>query len=653
MNKHDEMRRLIALLNEASRAYYSEDRELMPDREYDRLSAALEALEAETGIVLSGSPTSRVGYEAVDSLNKVPHAAPMLSLDKTKEPAKLALFLNGREGLLSWKLDGLTVVLRYENGALVQAVTRGNGVVGEDVTHNARVFTNIPLTTPFKDSFTVRGEAVISFADFQKINERIPDTAARYKNPRNLTSGTVRQLNSEAAAERSVQFYAIWLVSGVGFATRSEQLAWLGGQGFTVVEHKLVNPSTVEAAIEEFKRNVTEQPVASDGLVLVLNDIAYGESLGATSKFPRYAIAFKWADETAETILRAVEWNTSRTGLINPVAVFDTAELEGTAVTRASLHNVSILRGLKLGIGDTITVYKANMIIPQIADNLTRSGTVEIPARCPVCGSETELTAVNDVETLYCLNPNCNAQRVRALVHFVSRDAMNIEGLSEQTLEKFTERGWVNDFTDLFTLERYGDEIIKTEGFGKKSFDNLIAAVKRAAGNAALPSFINALGIRHVGLANAKLLAAHAGYDIERIIEAARADDWEARLSEIKGFGEAISRSLRVYFSNDENTALVRKALTFVNIEKPAAVTGQAKPLAGLTFVITGDVYKFENRKALQAFIEERGGKATGSVTGKTSYLINNDSSSTSGKNKKAAELNVPVITEEEFMKLI
>jgi DNA ligase (NAD+) len=653
MTKLDEMRRLIAVLNEASRAYYSEDREIMPDIEYDRLTAELEALETETGVVLSGSPNDRVGYEAVDSLNKVPHESPMLSLDKTKEPAKLAAFLNGREGLLSWKLDGLTVVLRYENGALAQAVTRGNGEIGEDVTHNARVFTNIPLTTPFKGSFTVRGEAVISFEDFEKINERIPDTAARYKNPRNLTSGTVRQLNSEAVAERSVRFYAIWLVSGAEFATRSEQLSWLAGQGFTVVAHKLVNPSTVEEAVEEFKRRVAEQPVASDGLVLVLNDIAYGESLGATSKFPRYAIAFKWTDETAETILRAIEWNTSRTGLINPVAVFDTAELEGTAVTRASLHNVSILRGLELGIGDTVTVYKANMIIPQIADNLTRSNTVEIPAHCPVCGSETELNAVNDVETLYCLNPNCKAQRVRALVHFVSRDAMNIEGLSEQTIEKFIERGWVNDFTDLFKLERYGDEIMQTEGFGKKSFDNLISAVKRASENAALPNFINALGIRHVGLANAKLLAAHTGYDIERIIETARADDWEEQLSEIKGFGEAISRSLHVYFYNDDNTALVRKALSFITIEKPVTTPGQAKPLEGLTFVITGDVNRFENRKALQLFIEERGGKATGSVTGKTSYLINNDNTSTSGKNKKAAELNIPVITEEEFLRLV
>jgi DNA ligase (NAD+) len=643
--KHIErMNRLISRLNDASRAYYQEDREIMSNQEYDALYDELAALEAETGIVLSGSPTRKVGYEAVEGLSKVPHDKPLLSLDKTKESAKLVSFLGEQEGLLSWKLDGLAIVLKYDNGKLAQAITRGNGQIGENVTHTAKVFANLPSAVTYTGAFSIRGEAIITNEDFKRINEADPQN--QYKNPRNLCSGTVRQLNSEVAAKRGVRFFAFELLSGgLEFNQKSEQLGWLTQLGFTVVEHTQVTAATVEVMVEDYKKRVADQPFASDGLVLMYNDIAYSQSLGATSKFPRDAIAFKWADEIRETTLLHIEWNTSRTGLINPVAVFEPVDIEGTSVNRASLHNVSVLRGLALGEGDCISVYKANMIIPQVAENLTRSNTAVLPSRCPVCGGETEVMAVREGEALYCLNPNCRAQLVSGLAHFCSRDAMNIEGLSEQTLEKFVTNHLVRDYTDLFTLFRHEETILQMEGFGRKSYDNLIASVERAK-DAALPNFIYALGIKYVGLANAKLLCAYYKHDTERITNLNPEE-----LHEIKGFGEAISRSLHVYFTDEKNKALVRKALGFLRIAVPAEEPETApKPLNDLTFVITGDVRRFENRKALQNFIEGHGGRATGSVTAKTSYLINNDVTSVSGKNKKAAELGVPVFSEDGFM---
>ncbi|MDR1663376.1 MAG: NAD-dependent DNA ligase LigA [Clostridiales bacterium] len=660
----ERMKSLIKTLDDASRAYYQENREVISNYEYDALYDELEKLERETGVKLSNSPTGKVGYEVVGSLVKVPHETPMLSLDKTKEAARLVAFLGEQPGVLSWKLDGLTVVLKYSGGQLTQAVTRGNGVIGEDVTHTARVFSNLPLTVPFKGAFTVRGEAVIGNKDFERINESISEAADKYKNPRNLCSGTVRQLNSEVAASRHVRFYAFGLVGAINIAdgndSKSARFRWLSAQGFDVVEHVSAVASNVTEKAEDFHRRAASQDVASDGLVLTYDDAAYGESLGATAKFPRDSIAFKWEDEIRETVFERVEWNTSRTGLINPVAVFEPVELEGTSVSRASLHNVSVMRALELGRGDTVTVYKANMIIPQLADNLTRSNTETVPSRCPVCESETEVTALREGEALYCLNPHCKAQLISGLVHFTGRDAMNIEGLSEQTLEKFAERGMVADYTDIFLLENFKDEIIKMEGFGEKSCAKLIAAIEKAK-DAPLPNFIYALGIRHVGLSNAKLLSKHFGYDMEKIIaacgdtagkdrEPSPSEGSENELLEIKGFGEAIAHSLRVYFSNEANMKLLRKAVGFLRIQQPQAEPAGNRALDGLTFVITGETEKFENRKALQNFIEARGGRATGSVTAKTSFLINNDAGSASSKNKKAAELGVPVLTEEMFL---
>ena len=643
----ERMKELVNLLNSASKAYYQQDKEIMSDKDYDALYDELVALEAETGIVLSDSPTQKVGYTVLSNLTKVEHPSPMLSLDKTKEVPRLAEFLGDNVGLLSYKMDGLTVVLTYENGSLKQALTRGNGVIGEDITHNARTFKNIPLSLDFKGELVLRGEAVISFKDFEEINSRLAPED-EYKNPRNLCSGTVRQLNSEICAQRSVCFIAFSLVSaeGMNFANKSEGMDWLDKRGFDTVKRKFVNKDTVAAAVREFEEFIPQNPFATDGLVLTYDNIAYSVSLGSTAKFPRDSIAFKWADETAETTLREIEWSASRTGLINPIAVFDPVELEGTTVERASLHNVSIVKNLMLGIGDTITVYKANMIIPQVAENLTKSGNAPIPDTCPVCGGKTALVSLRDGEALRCPNPNCKAKLVHGLAHFVSRDAMNIEGLSESTLEKFIALGLLNDFTDIYSLHKHRDIIVNTEGFGEKSYENLVSAIEKSK-KAGLPNFIYALGIDNVGLGNAKLLCKKYNYDLDRIIAA----DAEELLM-VDGFGDVIAASLEKYFKDEKNLELVSKMRTILEFDIPKT-DNTALLLDGKIFVITGDVHHFKNRKELQAKIEALGGKATGSVSAKTSYLINNDVTSNSSKNKKAKELGIPIISEEDFLALI
>ena len=558
----ERMKELVSLLNSASKAYYQQDKEIMSDKDYDALYDELVALEAETGIVLSDSPTQKVGYTVLSNLTKVEHPSPMLSLDKTKEVSRLAEFLGDNVGLLSYKMDGLTVVLTYENGSLKQALTRGNGVIGEDITHNARTFKNIPLSLDFKGELVLRGEAVISFKDFEEINSRLAPED-EYKNPRNLCSGTVRQLNSEICAQRSVCFIAFSLVSadGMNFANKSEGMDWLDKRGFDTVKRKFVNKDTVAAVVREFEEFIPQNPFATDGLVLTYDNIAYSVSLGSTAKFPRDSIAFKWADETAETTLREIEWSASRTGLINPIAVFDPVELEGTTVERASLHNVSIVKNLMLGIGDTITVYKANMIIPQVAENLTKSGNAPIPDTCPVCGGKTALVSLRDGEALRCPNPNCKAKLVHGLAHFVSRDAMNIEGLSESTLEKFIALGLLNDFTDIYSLHKHRDIIVNTEGFGEKSYENLVSAIEKSK-KAGLPNFIYALGIDNVGLGNAKLLCKKYNYDLDRIIAA----DAEELLM-VDGFGDVIAASLEKYFKDEKNLELVSKMRTILEFD--------------------------------------------------------------------------------------
>ena len=643
----DRIKFLVEQLNAAAKAYYQEDREILSNQEYDALYDELVALEEKTGTILANSPTQKVGYTVLSNLVKVKHETPILSLDKTKETAKLASFLGDREGILSWKLDGLTIVLKYNNGTLEQAITRGNGEIGEDVTHNAKVFSNLPVSIPFKGELVLRGEGVIPYSEFYRINEALGEDE-QYKNPRNLCSGTVRQLNSEIAAKRNVKFFAFTLVSAAGMEisdSKAKNMDWLASLGFDVVEHVMVTAETVAAEVEHFRSRIEDNDIASDGLVMTFDSIEYSTSLGRTAKFPKDSIAFKWADEMAETTLREIEWNTSRTGLMNPVAIFDPVELEGSTVSRASVHNVSILKELKLSIGDRIKVYKANMIIPQIAENLTGEvSTAEIPEKCFVCGGETEVRKLRDGEALYCTNPNCSAQRIQALSHFVSRDAMNMEGLSEETLKKFLEKGFVENYPDLFRLEEHKDEITTMEGFGEKSYQNLIASIEKAK-DVELPNFIYALGINHVGLRNAKLLCSNFGFDLEKIKAAT-----EEELVQVEGFGEIIAHSIAQYFRQEEHLNLLADALGYLHIKaEEQAETGDS-PLTGLTFVVTGDLEHFANRKELQALIEKGGGKVTGSVTKKTNFLINNDIHSASSKNKKAAELGIPILSEQDFI---
>ena len=648
-DRMERMRELVELLNRARRAYEQEDTEVMSNYEYDQLYDELLGLEKELNTTLASSPTVNVGYEVLSELPKERHESPMLSLDKTKEVSRLKEFLGDQKAVISWKLDGLTIVLTYRNGTLAKAVTRGNGEVGEVVTNNARVFQNLPLHIPYQGELVLRGEAVISYKDFEKINEEIGDADAKYKNPRNLCSGSVRQLNNEITAKRRVRFYAFTLVSadGVDFRnSRQYQMQWLEEQGFDVVENHLVTAATIDEEVEWFARHIETNELPSDGLVLVYDDIAYGQSLGATAKFPRDSFAFKWADEIRETTLKEIEWSPSRTGLINPVAVFEPVELEGTTVSRASVHNISIMEELELGVGDRITVYKANMIIPQIAENLTRSGVKDIPETCPVCGGATRIAMENETKTLYCTNPRCQAKHVKSFTLFVSRDAMNIEGLSEATLEKFIANGYVKDLTDLFHLDRYAEEIKNMDGFGEKSYENLQNSVDNAR-TTTLPRLVYSLGIPNIGIANAKVICRALGNDPERVMNATAEE-----LDEIPGVGDVIAKAYVDYFADEEHRDVFRRLLEEVHIPKEEE-TADSQKFAGVNFVITGSVEHFANRAEVKEEIEKRGGKVTGSVTSKTNYLINNDVNSTSSKNRKARELGIPIISEEEFLKML
>ena len=650
-DKTKRIRELIGTLRAAGRAYYQESREIMSNFEYDKLYDELVSLEKETGIVFANSPTQNVGYEVVSALPKERHEKPMLSLNKTKSVEELADWLGGQTGLLSWKMDGLTIVLTYQNGTLVKAVTRGNGEIGEVITANAKAFVNVPLNISYQGELILRGEAIIRYSDFEKINEQIEDVDAKYKNPRNLCSGSVRQLNSEITAQRQVHFYAFSLVKadGIDFKnSRKEQFEWLKTQGFEVVEYHEVTKETLPETVKMYSEAIAENDTPSDGLVLLYDDIAYGQSLGRTAKFPRDSIAFKWADEIQETTLLYIEWSASRTGLINPVAVFEPVELEGTTVSRASVHNISIMEALELGAGDRITVYKANMIIPQIADNLTRSGVRDIPEACPVCGGQTEVRQLNDVKSLYCTNPDCQAKKIKSFTLFTSRDALNIAGLSEATLEKFIGVGMIHEYADIFHLDRHQEEIVEMDGFGQKSYDNLIAAAEKAS-HTTLPRMVYGLGVAGIGLANAKMICRHFKNDFEAMRHATVEE-----LVEIDGIGEVLAQAWTEFFSDGKNNAIVDHLLAELTFEAEdeESSEGADEAFAGMNFVITGSLEHFKNRKELQELIERRGGKVTGSVTSKTNYLINNDVASSSSKNKKARELGVPILSEEEFLKL-
>ena len=647
-SKNERMKELVSLLNKASRAYYQEAQEIMSNYEYDRLYDELKELEDELGITLSNSPTVNVGYEVVSELPKERHESPMLSLDKTKEVEELKNFVGDQKVLMSSKMDGLTVVLTYRDGKLYKAVTRGNGEVGEVITNNAKVFKNVPVQIAYQGELILRGEAVIGYKDFEKINQEIEDVDARYKNPRNLCSGSVRQLNNQITAKRNVMFYAFTLVQadGVDFQnSRACQMEWLKSQGFTTVEYYMVTRDTVEDEVAKFSSKISENDFPSDGLVLTYDDIAYGRSLGRTAKFPRDSFAFKWQDEIRETVLREIEWSPSRTGLINPVAIFDPVELEGTTVSRASVHNISIMEELELGIGDRIEVYKANMIIPQIAENLTRSGVKDIPCKCPVCQGETKIRQVGNAKALYCMNPECQAKHVKSFALFVSRDALNIEGLSEATLEKFISRGYIHTFADIFHLDQYKEKIQKMEGFGEKSYKKLTESIEKAR-TTTLPRVIYSLGIAGIGLANAKVICRELKYDVESLLKVS-----EEELNEIQGVGEVLAKAFVGYFADAKHVENFRRLLNELTIPEEAVTKQQI--FEGVNFVITGSVKHFANRGEVKELIESLGGKVTGSVTSKTNYLINNDVTSTSSKNKKANELGIPIISEETFLELV
>ena len=647
-SENERMKELVSLLNKASRAYYQEAQEIMSNYEYDRLYDELKELEDELGITLSNSPTVNVGYEVVSELPKERHESPMLSLDKTKEVEELKNFVGDQKVLMSWKMDGLTVVLTYRDGKLYKAVTRGNGEVGEVITNNAKVFKNVPVQIAYQGELILRGEAVIGYKDFEKINQEIEDVDARYKNPRNLCSGSVRQLNNQITAKRNVMFYAFTLVQadGVDFQnSRACQMEWLKSQGFTTVEYYMVTRDTVEDEVAKFSSKISENDFPSDGLVLTYDDIAYGRSLGRTAKFPRDSFAFKWQDEIRETVLREIEWSPSRTGLINPVAIFDPVELEGTTVSRASVHNISIMEELELGIGDRIEVYKANMIIPQIAENLTRSGVKDIPCKCPVCQGETKIRQVGNAKALYCMNPECQAKHVKSFALFVSRDALNIEGLSEATLEKFISRGYIHTFADIFHLDQYKEKIQKMEGFGEKSYKKLTESIEKAR-TTTLPRVIYSLGIAGIGLANAKVICRELKYDVESLLKVS-----EEELNEIQGVGEVLAKAFVGYFADAKHVENFRRLLNELTI--PEETVTKQQIFEGVNFVITGSVKHFANRGEVKELIESLGGKVTGSVTSKTNYLINNDVTSTSYKNKKANELGIPIISEETFLELV
>ena len=647
--KKKRMQELVELLNRARRAYEQEDTEIMSNYEYDRLYDELGGLERELGTTLASSPTVNVGYEVLSELPKERHEKPMLSLDKTKDVEQLKSFLGEQKAVISWKMDGLTIVLTYQNGRLQKAVTRGNGEVGEVITNNAKVFRNLPLQIPYQGELILRGEAVIGYKDFERINEQIEDVDARYKNPRNLCSGSVRQLNNAITARRNVKFFAFTLVKADGAEfenSRMQQLNWLEKQGFEVVEHHLTDRASIEEEVAWFSEQIVRNDFPSDGLVLVYDDIAYGQSLGTTAKFPRDSYAFKWADEIRETTLLEIEWSPSRTGLINPVAIFEPVELEGTTVSRASVHNISIMEDLELGIGDAIQVYKANMIIPQIAENLTRSGVKDIPQVCPVCGGATKIQMENETKTLYCTNPECQAKHLKSFALFVSRDAMNIEGLSEATLEKFIGEGFIRDFTDIYHLDRYAETIKTLEGFGEKSYAKLVSSVENSR-STTMPKVIYSLGIANIGLSNAKMICRAFDNDPKRMMQATVEE-----LVDIQGVGEVIARTFVDYFSDETHRDLFKRLLEEVKLQKEEGEES-AQIFENMNFVITGSVEHFANRREVKEIIESRGGKVTGSVTGKTNYLINNDVQSASSKNKKAKELNVPIISEAQFLEML
>lgn len=634
------MKELIDLLNKASMLYYQKSTPMMTDYEYDKLYDELVSLEKETNMVFSNSPTINVEPTVSTELEKTTHPHPMLSLSKTKNPDDLVSFIGNKEGLLSWKLDGLTIVLTYENGKLVSGVTRGNGIIGEVVTENVKKFKNIPLSINYTGRLVLRGEAIIKYSDFEKMN-----VDSEYKNPRNLCSGSVRQLDSSVTAERNVNCIIFALIEASSELSnyKDKNFEWLRSLGFETVEYVKVDKNNLKDEVLNYKEKIKTYDIPSDGLVLTFNDIEYGNNLGSTAKYPKHSIAFKWQDETAKTILREVDWMASRTGLINPVAVFDPVELEGTIVSRASLHNISILRELKIGLNDEIEVYKANMIIPQIANNITCSNNLVIPDKCPVCNHKTEIVTNNDITYLYCPNEFCFAKFMKRLSLFVSRNAMNIDGISEAILSRLINENMVKTYADLYNLSIYKDKIINFDGFGEKSYNNLIESIEKSR-KVKLANFIYSLGIPDIGLSRAKLICSKFNNDID-VVSNLSYD----KLSEIVGVGDVIAKEWIDTFKNpdfiSEYNKIKKEIILIDNVNNKTTLKDK-------TFVITGSVNNFKNRDELIEYIESLGGKVVKAISNNVDFLINNDITSTSSKNTKAKELGIKIISEDDLLKM-
>ena len=636
------IRSLIDILNKANEAYYYHDNEIMSNKEYDDLYDQLIQLENESGIIYSDSPTQNLGEHIYSSLPKVKHESPMLSLDKTKDRDALREWLGNKEGVLSWKLDGLTVVLTYENGKLEKAVTRGNGAIGEEITENAKFFKNVPLRIPFKGKLILRGEAVISYHDFETINV---EEQGRFKNPRNLASGSIRALDTNQVKKRKVQVIIFEVIQGSEANLVTDKFTWISHLGFKPVDYEVVNADNILEKIQDFENRITSNNIPSDGLVLTFNDTAYGRSLGTTGKFPKHSMAFKWQDEVEETVLRSVEWNTSRTGLINPVAVFDPVYLEGTEVSRATLNNVSYIKDLQLGIGDTIEVYKSNMIIPTILSNKTKSNNLIIPVVCPTCGMQARLIRSNNTEILQCMNLDCPARFLNKLIHFCSRDAMDIQGLSIKTLEFVIKQGWVNNFLDLYNLQNYERKWAMMRGFSTVSVRKYLAAIENSKKTESA-RFLYALGIPKIGRHQSQsLIQVYKSWDA--FIQAVKSN---TDFSHIDGVGDCLNQNIHNWYNGFYKQDQIEKLASLMIFEDQEITTSDI--LKGKTFCITGKLNMFANRSDLVKFIEQQGGKVSGSVSKNTDYLINNDKGSNSSKNKKAIELGVSIITESEFSKL-
>jgi DNA ligase (NAD+) len=654
MDKNQRMQELIEKLNEASKAYYGSGKEIMSNFEWDRLYDELVQLEGETGIVMANSPTVNVGElnAVLSGFEKVRHEISVKSLDKTKDVDTLAAFIGGCPGIMSWKLDGLTIVLTYDNGELVKAVTRGKNGIGELITANARHFAGVPSVIPYKGRLNVRGEALISYADFEKVNASLPEGEEPYKNPRNLAAGSVRQLDSAEVKNRKVQL--IVFASDHMEDTHAKEFMWLQNMGFNVVSHIVVKDgSQVPVSVETFRSFMSDNPVPTDGLVLQFNETEYGRSLGETDKFPRDAIAFKWQDEEKETVVKEIFWSPARTGQITPVAVFEPVELEGTTVERASVHNVGILEQLSITPGDTITVYKANMIIPQVSGNNTMLGKAVIPETCPACGGRTEIRIGRDgSRQLYCTNQECSAKHVGRFVHAVKQDALNIVGMSEKTLEDLIDNGYLHTLADLFRLKEHAYPISQMEGYGRKSVDNMLNAVE-AARHTDLQRLIYACGINLVGRTASRAICAYFGYDVVKTLNASFDE-----LKSIEGIGDEIAGSYVEWFQNPANQEMFEDLLSEADLIVPQAPAvkevAEGKPgIRGRVIVITGDVYQFDNRSAFKAWVEAHGGKVTGSVSRNTDYLVTNTPNSGTTKNKKAQELGVEIITEQQIIDMV